>query len=73
MTRPHCIKIPAGQTATPPCAGEWQLIGDDLYPADAATARGANLEFPRPAPVLVAAPVPVAAIVAIAPVIPAPK
>lgn len=69
MTRPYCIQIQPGQTSTPPYAGAWELIGNALYPADAATARGANLEFPRPAPD------PVVAVVAASapPATPAPK
>lgn len=61
MSRPYSIKIPAGQPATPPCAGEWQLVGDEMFPADAATARGANLGFPRPVPASAPAAAPVAA------------
>ena len=56
----HCI--PAADGMTPPCAGSWRQIGTSLYPADAATARAAGLDFPPPAPAPAqAAPAPVPA------------
>lgn len=63
----HCIPVTAG--GTPPCAGSWRMVGDALYPADAATARAANLDFPppplaappAPAPAATTAPAPAAA------------
>lgn len=54
----HCIQIKPGGSDCPPCAGDWIRDGDALYPADAATAKAANLIFPRPAPAPIAEPQP---------------